>query len=322
MNCIFQSNKVINLNKSDLPIDLSCDSSFIVPSVMVCGSLDMTCANDSCVETLPKEFLSLCAQAFEQEVEIMHLNVSSNKDFKSSHKSHMGEDVEESLGENFALDNMLIDDGEVESLVSDAIESYDITSCDCVSPSPLIHSPPIERESSIEHPNFVHEECHSKSIWEREVDALELMLKGDGVYDEETLALVNSFDTEFLHLETSSCFELFLAEEERCLMVASSPLIHKSTIEFVNTDFIADNYIIDKLSCYSLLDHDPSVLNWSNAYAFPECVARLSYKSKRALTFISVAILLSNYLYHLSLNFSKEFDKMLRALTMSNLEPS
>jgi hypothetical protein len=105
-------------------------------------------------------------------------------------------------------------------------------------------------------------------------------------------------------------------------MVASSPLIHKSTIEFVNTDFIADNYIIDKLSCYSLLDHDPCVLHWTNVHVFSEYVARLFYKSKRALTFISVAILLSNYLYHLGLNFSREFDKMLRALTMSNLEPS
>ena len=50
-----------NLNNSDLPIDLSCDSSFIVPSIMVYESSDMTCANDSYVETLPKEFLSLCS---------------------------------------------------------------------------------------------------------------------------------------------------------------------------------------------------------------------------------------------------------------------
>ena len=49
----------------------------------------MTCANDSFVETLPKEFLSLCAQAFEQEVEIMHSNVRSNKDLNSSYKSHI-----------------------------------------------------------------------------------------------------------------------------------------------------------------------------------------------------------------------------------------
>ena len=93
-----------NLNDSDLPIDLSCDSSCIVPS------------------------------------------------------------------------NMLINDEEVGPLVYDAIESYDITSYDCVSPSHLIHSPPIERESTIDHPNFVNEECHSKSIWEREVDAIEIML--------------------------------------------------------------------------------------------------------------------------------------------------
>ena len=168
---------------------------------------------------------------------------------------------------------MFIDDKEVGSLVSDAIESYDITSYDCVSPSPLIHSPPIEHESTIDHPNFVNEECYSKSIWERELDALKTMLEGKGVYVDETLAVVNSFDTEFLHLEASSCLELFLAKEEKCLMVASPPLIHKSTIEFVNTDFITDNYVIDKLSCYSLLDHDPYVLNWNNVYAFPECAA-------------------------------------------------
>ena len=36
-----------NLDNSDLPIDLSSDSSFIVPSIMVYESLDMTCANDS-----------------------------------------------------------------------------------------------------------------------------------------------------------------------------------------------------------------------------------------------------------------------------------
>ena len=79
-----------NLNNSDLPIDLSCDSSFIVPSIMVYESSDMTCANDSYVETLPKEFLSLCAQALEQEVEIMHSNVTSNKDLNSSYNSNIG----------------------------------------------------------------------------------------------------------------------------------------------------------------------------------------------------------------------------------------
>ena len=57
-----------NLNNFDLPIDLSCDSSFIVPSIMMYESFDMTYAND--VETLPKEFLRLCALALEQEVEI------------------------------------------------------------------------------------------------------------------------------------------------------------------------------------------------------------------------------------------------------------
>ena len=106
---------------------------------------------------------------------------------------------------------MFIDNDEVGSLVSDAIESYDITSYDCVSPSPLIHSPPIERESIIDHPNCVNEEWHSKSIWECEVDAIDVMLEGNRVYNEETLAVVNSFDTEFLHLEDFSCLELFLA---------------------------------------------------------------------------------------------------------------
>ena len=106
--------------------------------------------------------------------------------------------------------------------------------------------------------------------------------------------MINSFDTEFLHLETSSCLELFYTEEEKSLMVASPPLIHKSTIEFVNTDFIADNYVNDKLSCYSLLDHDPYVLNWTNVHAFHECVARLFDKLKRAPTFTFVVILLSN----------------------------
>ena len=200
---------------------------------------------------------------------------------------------------------MFIDDEEVGSLVSDAIESYDITSYDCVSPSPFIHSPPTERESTIDQPNFLNEVSHSKYIWEREVDALEIMLEGNGVNDEETLAVVNSFDTEFLHLETSYFFELFLAEEEKSLIAASSPLIHKSTIEFVNTDFITDNYVTEKLFCYSLLDHDPYVLNWTNVHAFPESVAKLFDKLKRALTFTFVVILLSNYLYHLSLNFQR-----------------
>ena len=72
---------------------------------------------------------------------------------------------------------MFIDDGEVRSLVSDAIESYDITSYDCVSLSPLIYSPPIELESTIDHPKFVNEECYSKSIWEREVNALEIVME-------------------------------------------------------------------------------------------------------------------------------------------------
>ena len=165
-----------NLDNSDLPINFFCDSSFIVPSIMVYESSDLTCANDSYVETLPKEFLSLCAQAFEQEVKIMHSNVNSNKDLNSSYKSHIGEEVEESLGEKFAVNNKFIDDEEVGSVVSDAIESYDITSYDCVSPSPLIHSPPIGCESTTDHPNFVNEECHSKSIWECEIDALEIML--------------------------------------------------------------------------------------------------------------------------------------------------
>ena len=226
----------------------------------------------------------------------MHSCFSSKKDLNSSCKSYIYEEVEESVGEYFAVNNMFIDDEEVGSLVFDAIESYDITSYDCVSPFPLIHSPPIERESTIDHPNFVNEECYSKSIWKRELDALEIMLEGKGVYDDETLAVVNSFDSEFLHLETSSCLELFLAEEEKCLMIVSTPLIHKSTIKFVNTNFIHDNYIIDKLSCYSFFDHDPYVLNCINVYGFSKCAARLFNKLKRALAFIFVVVFLSNYL--------------------------
>ena len=103
-------------------------------------------------------------------------------------------------------------------------------------------------------------------------------------------------------------------------MVASPPLIHKSTIEFVNTDFIPDNYVIGKLSCYSLFDHDPYVLSCINVHAFSECAARLFDKLKRALIFIFVVVFLSNYLYCVYLNFSEEFDKMLTALCISNLE--
>ena len=88
---------------------------------------------------------------------------------------------------------MFIDDEEVRSLVSDGIESYDITFYDCVSPSTLIHSPPIEHESTIDHPNLVNEECNSKSILKRKVDALRLMLEGNRVYDEETLEVVKFF---------------------------------------------------------------------------------------------------------------------------------
>ena len=113
--------------------------------------------------------------------------------------------------------------------------------------------------------------------------------------------MVNSFDVE---LKTSSCLELFLAEEEKCLMVASSPLIHKSTIEFVNTDFIPDNYVIDNLPCYSLFDHYSYVLNCINVHVFLECAVTLFDKLKRALTFIFVVIFLSNYLYCVGLNFS------------------
>ena len=105
-------------------------------------------------------------------------------------------------------------------------------------------------------------------------------------------------------------------------MVASPPLIHKSTVEYVNTDFIANNYVIDELSCYSLFDHDPYVLNRTNVHAFPECATRLFGKSKRDLTFVCMVILLTNYLFYVGLDFSKEFNKMLRASTMSNLEPS
>ena len=95
----FPKKQVDNLDNSDLTIYLFCDNSFIVPSIMVYESSDMTCANDSYVETLPKEFLSLCAQDFEQEVEIMRSCFGSNKDLYSSCKSHIGEEVEESLGE-------------------------------------------------------------------------------------------------------------------------------------------------------------------------------------------------------------------------------
>ena len=70
-------------------------------------------------------------------------------------------------------------------------------------------------------------------------------------------------------------------------MVASPPLICKSTIEFVNINFIPDNYVIDKLSYYILFHHNP---------------------------FVFVVIFLSNYLYCVYLNFSEEFDKMLTAL--------
>ena len=54
-----------NLNNSDLPIDLSCDSLFIIPSVMVYESSNVTCAIDSYVETFLNEFLSLCAKPLE-----------------------------------------------------------------------------------------------------------------------------------------------------------------------------------------------------------------------------------------------------------------
>ena len=74
-------------------------------------------------------------------------------------------------------------------------------------------------------------------------------------------------------------------------MVASPLLIHKSTIEFVNTDFIPDNYVINKLSCYSLFDHNPYVQNCINVHAFPECAARLFDKLKRDLTFIFASFL-------------------------------
>ena len=124
-----------------MPINLSCDSSFIIPSIMVYESSNMTLTNNSYVETLLKEFLSLCAQALEKEVEIMHSWVSSNKDLNSSYKSHIGEEVEELLSEHFVVNNMFIDDEKVGSLASDAIEFYNITYYDRVSISPLIHSP-------------------------------------------------------------------------------------------------------------------------------------------------------------------------------------
>ena len=82
-----------NLHNSDLPIEFSCDNSFIVSSIMVYESSDMTWANDSYVETLPKEFLSLCGQAFEQQVEIIHSCVNSNKNH-NSFKSHIGEEAD------------------------------------------------------------------------------------------------------------------------------------------------------------------------------------------------------------------------------------
>jgi hypothetical protein len=72
----------------------------------------------------------------------MQSNVRSKKDQYSSYKSHIGGEVEESVNENFAVNNMYIDDEEVGSLVPDAIESYDITSDGCVSPSSFIHSQP------------------------------------------------------------------------------------------------------------------------------------------------------------------------------------
>ena len=70
----------------------------------------MTCANDFYVETLLKEFLCLCAQFLEKEIKTMHSCVNRNKDLNSSYQSHLGEEVEKSLGENFVVNNMFVDE--------------------------------------------------------------------------------------------------------------------------------------------------------------------------------------------------------------------
>lgn len=103
----------------------------------------------------------------------------------------------------FVIDNLFIDFNEVGLFVSDAIESPNITSYEFVSSSTLMHSPYTELESIIVDPNIFHEECRLKLALKHEVDALELMLEGNGVYDEETLAVVSSFDTKILHHEPS-----------------------------------------------------------------------------------------------------------------------
>lgn len=88
--------------------------------------------------------LNLCI-----EVEIMHSCLENNNGVNSCYKSHINEKMEESPGEEFAIDNLFIDDNEVGFLVSDAIESPNDTYYECVSPSPFMHSPYIKLEFTI-----------------------------------------------------------------------------------------------------------------------------------------------------------------------------
>ena len=98
---------------------------FIVLSIILSKSCDMTCIHDSLIDTLPKEFFySLCSRFGERDWN-REIFLHSNWKINFSYDSPISEEVEELFIENFAIDNLFIDVKEVGSLVYDAIKSHD-----------------------------------------------------------------------------------------------------------------------------------------------------------------------------------------------------
>lgn len=106
------------------------------------------------------------------------------------------------------------------------------------------------------------------------------------------------------------------------MSITLAPLdnIDKSDMEFVNIECMLDLNANEELLYRTLFNHVPCVSQWIDSFTIPESATSLFDKLQRVLTSTFKDDNLSNFLVHFGGDFSQEFDKMLRTLTMSNLK--
>ena len=102
------------------------------------------------------------------------------------------------------------------------------------------------------------------------------------------------------------------------IIVAHHDIIDKSSMEFVIIGFVSDFHVNDKLFYHTPLVNDSYVPDWIDFYPIPDKFARFHVLLNGVLIYNVVYLL--NDLLHDNFDFSRAFDRLLRALTMSDLE--